>query len=360
MDSNRDDAERCVRIARAAMDSGDLVRAWKFVSKAQRLYPTPEIDALFSRLKKEGADQGENGKDEAGSRKAATNPDNGTKEAANGFHRVDSTSSLEATVEQIEIVRKINKTKDYYEILGLAKGCAEEEVRKAYRKLSLKVHPDKNKAAGAEEAFKAVSKAFQCLSDAELREKYDQYGPEEARNQAAQQQGMRRRRYNGAYYDEEFDPNEIFNAFFYGMQNQNGMFRRAHFVHTPGQRGGQQGTEVRSANYLGIVQLLAVLALFVLSSIPFSQPIYSLEAVSPYQYRQTTKDHGVNYYVRSASFDQDYPVGSSTRRNVEAQVERDYKEILLHNCRIEWNMQRWGQIADTPNCKKLEKFQRVY
>ncbi|KAK9994674.1 hypothetical protein SO802_024377 [Lithocarpus litseifolius] len=85
-------------------------------------------------------------------------------------HRGPSSSasaSASYTEEQIAIVRQIKKKKDYYEILGVEKSCTVEDVRKAYRKLSLKVHPDKNKAPDAEEAFKAVSKAFQCLSNEE-------------------------------------------------------------------------------------------------------------------------------------------------------------------------------------------------
>lgn len=71
------------------------------------------------------------------------------------------------TDEHVHLVKQIKTKKDYYSILGVEKSCSVEEIRKAYRKLSLKVHPDKNKAPGSEEAFKKVSKAFKCLSEDE-------------------------------------------------------------------------------------------------------------------------------------------------------------------------------------------------
>lgn len=59
------------------------------------------------------------------------------------------------TPEQRDLVRSIlSKRKDYYDVLGIAKGAGEDEIKKAYRKLALKLHPDKNKANGADEAFK--------------------------------------------------------------------------------------------------------------------------------------------------------------------------------------------------------------
>lgn len=56
------------------------------------------------------------------------------------------------------------------------------EIKKAYRKLALKYHPDKNSAPSAESAFKAISSAFDTLSDASKREAYDQYGHESSEN----------------------------------------------------------------------------------------------------------------------------------------------------------------------------------
>lgn len=68
--------------------------------------------------------------------------------------------------------------KDFYKILGVAKGASDDEIKKAYRKLALKYHPDKNKAASAEEKFKEVAEAYEVLSDKKRRDIYDQYGEE--------------------------------------------------------------------------------------------------------------------------------------------------------------------------------------
>ncbi|XP_050316114.1 dnaJ protein homolog 1-like [Anthonomus grandis grandis] len=68
--------------------------------------------------------------------------------------------------------------KDYYKILNIAKGASDDDIKKAYRKLALKYHPDKNKAAGAEEKFKEVAEAYEVLSDKKKRDIYDQYGEE--------------------------------------------------------------------------------------------------------------------------------------------------------------------------------------
>lgn len=67
--------------------------------------------------------------------------------------------------------------KDYYEVLGLQKGASEDEIKKAFRKLAIKYHPDKNQ--GNEEAegkFKEINEAYQVLSDPEKKARYDQYG----------------------------------------------------------------------------------------------------------------------------------------------------------------------------------------
>jgi len=69
------------------------------------------------------------------------------------------------------------KFRDYYEILGVARAAKEEEIKKAYRKLARKYHPDLNpNNKQAEEKFKEVQEAYEVLSDPEKRQKFDQLG----------------------------------------------------------------------------------------------------------------------------------------------------------------------------------------
>ena len=66
--------------------------------------------------------------------------------------------------------------RDYYEVLGVEKNAAEAEIKKAYRKLAAKYHPDVNHEADAEEKFKEINEAYEVLSDADKKARYDQFG----------------------------------------------------------------------------------------------------------------------------------------------------------------------------------------
>jgi DnaJ-class molecular chaperone len=66
--------------------------------------------------------------------------------------------------------------KDFYEVLGVSKSASPDELKKAYRKLALEWHPDRNKAANASEKFKEINEAYAVLSDPQKKQTYDQFG----------------------------------------------------------------------------------------------------------------------------------------------------------------------------------------
>lgn len=117
--------------------------------------------------------------------------------------------------------------RDFYKILGIAKGASDDEIKKAYRKMAVKWHPDKNKAAEAEEKFKDVAMAYEVLKDKKKRELYDQFG-EDGLNGHSGGGGTGG---SANFNSTNIDPHEIFNMMF-GSGNGFG------FGGTPGGFGG--------------------------------------------------------------------------------------------------------------------------
>lgn len=140
------------------------------------------------------------------------------------------------TISFFFFIHRIKSCKDYYQTLGVEKDANEEDLKKAYRKLALKFHPDKNQAPGATEAFKgnskadrrarlskiclrpspgvhasaffpAIGNAYAVLSNVEKRRQYDQYGEERSHP-------TRPRHHRD--FEADISPEDLFNMFFGG------------------------------------------------------------------------------------------------------------------------------------------------
>ncbi|CAJ0932048.1 unnamed protein product, partial [Mesorhabditis belari] len=110
--------------------------------------------------------------------------------------------------------------KDYYKVLGITKGASDDEIKKAYRKMALKFHPDKNKEKDAEAKFKEVAEAYDVLSDAKKKEIYDRFGEEGLKGGMGEGGGGM----PGGHYEFHSDPMEMFSQFFGGSDPFGGMF----------------------------------------------------------------------------------------------------------------------------------------
>ncbi len=97
--------------------------------------------------------------------------------------------------------------RDYYDVLGINKGASEPDIKKAYRTLAKKYHPDVSTESNAEAKFKEVQEAYEVLSDSSKRGQYDRFGHQANQGQGFQSSGF------------DFDINDIFSSFFGGGES---------------------------------------------------------------------------------------------------------------------------------------------
>lgn len=137
---------------------------------------------------------------------------------------------------------------DYYQVLGVSKTATSDEIKKAYRKLAMKYHPDVSTEANAEEKIKEVNAAYEVLGDPEKRKAYDQFG--QAGSERMRQQQQYQQQYGNA---QQFTTMEdLFEAFFRTSQQQQYQ-----------QRNGQQYQQYQRPrprfNFFGfIIQLMII------------------------------------------------------------------------------------------------------
>ena len=106
---------------------------------------------------------------------------------------------------------------DYYQILGLKKNASADEIKKAYRKLAVKYHPDKNPGdKGAEEKFKEINEAYAVLSDPQKKAQYDQFGSAGFHQRYSQEDIFRGFDVGDIFKDMGYGTDDIFSRMFGG------------------------------------------------------------------------------------------------------------------------------------------------
>ncbi|XP_075756235.1 dnaJ homolog subfamily C member 18 isoform X2 [Pelodiscus sinensis] len=262
-------------------------------------------------------------------------------------------ASMTYTEEQLYGVRRIKKCSNYYEILGVGRDANEEDLKKAYRKLALKFHPDKNCAPGATEAFKAIGNAFAVLSNPEKRLRYDQFGDEQDTFSSP-----RARNYD--YYREfeaDITPEEIFNMFFGGHFPTDAHYYRRRHRNERAWTQEKEEEENRPQNtYSAFIQLLPVLVIVVVSVITqlmATNPPYSLFYKSSIGHTvpRETQNLQVPYYV-DKYFEHNYK--GAELQELEKAVEKDYIDYIQTSC---WKEKQ--QKSDLSNLARLYRDERL-
>lgn len=356
MEGNKDEALHCISLAEKCVKEKNREKAERFLLKAEKLFPTQKAKDLLLQINLMPPSNAE----AAQPRKRATTQKSEEKE----------NKTPDYTPEQEQAVKRIKKCKDYYEILGVSKDATDSEIKKAYKKLALQMHPDKNKCPGASEAFKAVGNAVAVLTDPEKRKQYDLYGSDEDRLSSHSHHHTYTRG-----FEADATAEELFNMFFGGgftgsnvYVRRGGRWQRqtassqAHQEHHHNQREQQ-------SNYTAFIQLLPILLAILLSmasSLFISDPAYSLQSSAKYPVLRKTHNLNIPYYVKD-NFHLEYQ-GSVKR--LEMSVEEDYIQTLKHACYREksykesmiWKARNFGdqelyhnaQNIKMPSCEQLQ------
>ncbi|KAK9473847.1 uncharacterized protein V1510DRAFT_406538 [Dipodascopsis tothii] len=315
---------------------------------------------------------------------ASTSSAKASEGSASNRNHNQGRQSREYTPAQAAAVNRVRKCKhdEFYAILDIERTSTDGEIKRAYRKLALLMHPDKNGAPGADEAFKMVSKAFQVLSDSDKKRIFDQTGSDPESRASSMPSGFSRAAGGGGggVY-EDVSPEELFNMFFGGQgfgQGFGGGFQSFSGFGGPGIRvqsfggspfgsfarggapprrpaGGAAPTE-GELNVRSLIQFLPLLLLFLLplltslfdtssssgNSFWSTQPTFQFTPAGPYTAERFTPKYNVPYYVNPKETS---AFNARKLAQLDTRAETTYINRLQVRCENEYDL-RQRRLSD--------------
>lgn len=406
---NEEESLKCLNLSKTRFAEGDFEGAQRLAIKAQRMLDSPEAREWLEKIKSQ----------ETTSNVRQRPVESKTEIKVESKAEIKATAEMENsyTPEQLKEVKEfIKRNKDnYYSVLGVDKSATQDELKKAYKKLALKFHPDKNQAPGADEAFKTISVAFSVLGDGEKRRNFDRFGVASANGNShfashfASPFGSAAGGGGGFSFHEngEISPEELFNLFFNaafaqqsqghpnGFHQQNNPFGAGQFFfssnfHTPPRqrqtrrRTPETENEELLRKFIQFIPLIIVFFLSIVSSwiFPGESSSHSSKATEislnlsgKYRFERNTLQKKVPYYVTSnfqkyfANIKDNVKL-SRELASYESVIETEFIKELKKSCDLEdrqlaklLKKTKKDQHEDIKNsfkfdsCEKLKKYE---
>ncbi|EDO07504.1 DnaJ domain containing protein [Babesia bovis T2Bo] len=322
MFANKDEAIKCLNIAKNAMDKDDLPKAIKFLEKAKSMYPTDEVKTLLVTCKAKLQARNRFSYGSSGSGNAGRS--SGTSDSRNGVG-----GAQEAALNRECL--KILACKNYHDVLGVSRNASTDDIKKAYKKLALKFHPDKNSARYASEAFNKISEAFHSLTSSGGRH-VDSASDNPQQHSHYTTSYMRSEDFFRNVFNQHSNPNYRPNRRAgYNCHSDDRPSSRTSSSDRPTHSSASSGTDPPSGPGMTPLSWFHMLAFFILITIGILPKLFDREheafkfvRTGRYNRMLSTRLNGVIFYVDGNVFDRDYPMNSSARFEFEYEVDYTY------------------------------------